>query len=73
MNILHLALCPIVHIIVCENSGHFATPPPPLQKFQIWVALASEWLKTCSIQSEALAKSGSLDVTSRELSAVFPG
>ena len=31
MNILHLALCPIVHIIVCENSGHFATPPPRLK------------------------------------------
>ena len=27
MNILHLALCPIVHIIVCENSGHSATQP----------------------------------------------
>ena len=31
MNILHLALCPIVHIIVCENSEHFATPPPRLK------------------------------------------
>ena len=52
MNILHLAVCPIVHIIVSENSVE------PLQKFHIddvslprsEVVLASDWLKIHSIR-----------------------